>query len=283
MQRIIYFIIKYKIYFTYISLTVISLSLISLGDSGKIGGFRAVVVGSIGWFQNTFSWIPNPVALKNENQALRELNLKLSSDVTKMQHSLVENEKLRDILEFKKRLNYDYEIAEIVGRITTDMRYYVTIDKGAKHGIRTGMSVRNDAGLVGLIIATTENYSAVELITNRNVKISAKNIRSGVYGIVSWEGGNYFYLNNIPRSFDIKIGDMIVTSNFSNKYPDDIPIGEIVKFYEEKGEQFLRVLLKPSVNFSTLEQVFIIKKIQDPERNELIKKIEEKLRARRAK
>ncbi len=283
MQRIIYFIIKYKIYFTYIALTVISLSLISLGDSGKIGGFRAVVIGSIGWFQNTFSWIPNPVALKNENQALRELNLKLSSDVTKMQHSLLENEKLRDILEFKKRLNYNYEIAEIVGRITTDMRYYITIDKGAKHGIQTGMSVRNDAGLVGLVIASTDNYSAVELITNRNVKISAKNIRSGVYGIVDWEGGNYFYLNNIPRSFDIKIGDLIATSNFSNKYPDDIPIGEVVKFYEEKGEQFLRVLLKPSVNFSTLEQVFVIKKIQDPERNELVKKIEEKLRARRAK
>jgi len=283
MQRIIYFIIKYKIYFTYISLTVISLSLISLGDSGKIGGFRAVVIGSIGWFQNTFSWIPNPVALKNENQALRELNLKLSSDVTKMQHSLLENEKLRDILEFKKRLNYDYEIAEIVGRITTDMRYYITLDKGAKNGIQTGMSVRNDAGLVGLVIASTDNYSAVELITNRNVKISAKNIRSGVYGIVDWEGGNYFYLNNIPRSFDIKIGDLIATSNFSNKYPDDIPIGEVVRFYEEKGEQFLRVLLKPSVNFSTLEQVFVIKKIQDPERNELVKKIEEKLRARRAK
>jgi len=283
MQRIIYFIIKYKIYFTYIALTVISLSLISLGDSGKIGGFRAVVIGSIGWFQNTFSWIPNPVALKNENQALRELNLKLSSDVTKMQHSLLENEKLRDILEFKKRLNYDYEIAEIVGRITTDMRYYITLYKGAKNGIQTGMSVRNDAGLVGLVIATTDNYSAVELITNRNVKISAKNIRSGVYGIVDWEGGNYFYLNNIPRSFDIKIGDLIATSNFSNKYPDDIPIGEVVRFYEEKGEQFLRVLLKPSVNFSTLEQVFVIKKIQDPERNELVKKIEEKLRARRAK
>ena len=134
-----------------------------------------------------------------------------------------------------------------------------------------------------LIIATTDNYSAVELVTNRNVKISAKNIRSGVYGIVDWEGGNFFNFNNIPRSFDLKIGDLIVTSNFSNKYPDDIPIGEVVRFYEEKGEQFLNILLKPSVNFSTLEQVFVIKKIPDPERNELVKRIEEKLRARRTK
>jgi rod shape-determining protein MreC len=260
MQRIIYFIIKYKIYFTYISLTIISLSLISLGDSGKIGGFRAVVIGSIGWFQNTFSWIPNPVALKNENQALRELNLKLSSDVTKMQHSLLENEKLRDIIGFKKRMNYDYEIAEIVGRITTDMRYYVTLNKGAKNGILTGMSVRNDAGLVGLIIATTDNYSAVELVTNRNVKISAKNIRSGVYGIVDWQGGNFFNFNNIPRSFDLKIGDLIVTSNFSNKYPDDIPLGEVVRFYEEKGEQFLNILLNQVLIFLLLNR-YSIKKI----------------------
>lgn len=281
MQKLFNFITRYKIYLTYLALTVASLSLISLGDSGKIGGFRSIVIGSIGWFQSTFSWIPNPVALKNENQALRDLNLKLSSDVTKMQHSLLENERLREIIGFQKRLNYSYETAEIVGRVTTDMRYYVTINKGAKSGIETGMSVRSDAGLVGLIIAVTNNYSAVELITNRNVKISAKNLRSGIYGIVDWEGGNYFYLNNIPRSFDIKVGDLIASSNFSNKYPDDIPIGEIVKFYEEKGGQFLKVLLKPTVNFSTLEQVFVVKKIPDPERNELIKLIEEKIRARR--
>ena len=281
MQKLFNFITRYKIYLTYLALTVVSLSLISLGDSGKIGGFRSIVIGSIGWFQSTFSWIPNPVALKNENQALRDLNLKLSSDVTKMQHSLLENERLREIIGFQKRLNYSYETAEIVGRVTTDMRYYVTINKGAKSGIETGMSVRSDAGLVGLIVAVTNNYSAVELITNRNVKISAKNLRSGIYGIVDWQGGNYLNLNNIPRSVEIKVGDLIATSNFSNKYPDDIPIGEIVRFYEEKGGQFLNVLLKPTVNFSTLEQVFVVKKIPDPERIELIKLIEEKFRARR--
>lgn len=59
-------------------------------------------MGGIGWMQTAFSWIPNPLALKNENAALRELNLQLSDERAKIRQAIVENDKLRKMLEFKK-------------------------------------------------------------------------------------------------------------------------------------------------------------------------------------
>ena len=39
----------------------------NFGNTTELGGYRSIVVGGIGWMQSAFSWIPNPIALKNEN------------------------------------------------------------------------------------------------------------------------------------------------------------------------------------------------------------------------
>ncbi len=101
MQKIIDFILRYKEYLVFISLCIISLSLISLGNVNQLGGYRSFVIAFVGRMQNVFSWIPNPIAMKNENRALRELNLQLSTEVTRLQHAVFENEKLREMLQFK--------------------------------------------------------------------------------------------------------------------------------------------------------------------------------------
>ncbi len=282
MQRIIGFVEKYKEYFTFLALVVISLSLISMGNVTRIGGFRTVVIGGMGWFQNIFSFIPNPVALKSENQALRELNLQLSSEVTRMRQSVLENKNLRQMLELRKNLDKSFVISEVVGRSTIEMRNYLTLDKGRNQGIEEGMPVRNDAGLVGVIIASSGNYSLVEMLKNRDVKVAAKVQRSGYPGLIVWEGGEEFTMKDMPKSYDVKVGDLIISSDFSNKYPQGIPIGQVVKANEEKGELFFKVLVKPLVNFSTLEQVFVLKYLPNPEHNQLIKELDEKLRLRKA-
>jgi len=282
MHRIIDFVAKYKEYFTFFALIVISLSLISMGNVTRIGGFRTVVIGGMGWFQNIFSFIPNPVALKSENQALRELNLQLSSEVTRMRQALLENKNLRQMLELKKTLDKPYVISEVTGRTTMEMRNYLTLDKGYNQGIEDGMPVRTDAGLVGVVIGASGNHSLVEVIRNRDVKVSAKVQRSGYPGLIVWEGGEEFVMKDMPKSYDVKVGDIIVSSDFSNKYPPGIPLGQVVKAIEEKGELFLKVLVRPLVNFSTIEQAFVLKYLPNPEVNQLIKEMDEKLKLRKS-
>jgi rod shape-determining protein MreC len=250
-----------------------------MGDVSKIGGYRAFVVGTIGWLEEAFAWVPNPDALKTENRAVRELNLYLSSELIKSRQALTENTKLRDMLEFKQGIDYPLVSAEVVGKSTIELREYVTINKGKNENIARGMAVRTDAGLTGIVVIVEDNYSLIETLNNRQVKISAKINRNGIDGILIWGGNKYFNLQNIPKSFDVQVGDELVTSNYSRKYPPGIPIGKVIKVEDDKTTLFHKIYVEPYVSFSTLEQVFIIQYVSDPERLKLIVKMEERLKA----
>lgn len=279
MLQLLNLILKFKDYAALTLLGIISLSLISMGDVSKIGGYRAFVVGTIGWLEEAFAWVPNPDALKTENRAVRELNLYLSSELIKSRQALTENKKLRDMLDFKNSIDYPLVSAEVVGKSTIELREYITINKGKKDNIQRGMAVRTDAGLTGVVVIVEDNYTLVETLNNRQVKISAKINRNGIDGILIWSGDKYFNMQNIPKSFDVQEGDELITSNYSRKYPPGIPIGKIVRVEDDKTTLFHKIYVKPYVSFSTLEQVFIIQYISDPERLKLIVDMEERLKA----
>ena len=283
LQRFTDFILKYKEYIAFAALSIISLSLISLGGSTRAGGLRTVVVASVGWLQDAFSWLPNPGALQSENQSLRELNLQLSNDVTRMRRALLENKSLRKTLEFREKIEDPYVVAEIIGKTTIQLNKYLTIDKGKNDGLSTGMAVRNDAGLIGSIIGCSDNYSFIELIINPDVRISGKVQSSHVDGIIVWEGGNTFLMKNVPQNSGVEVDDIVITSNFSNKYPERIPIGKITSIEDDPGGIFLKVYIEPFVDFSTLEQVFVLKYLPDPELDKLIDEMDTKLKTRKEK
>lgn len=276
-QRFFQIITQSKEFITFVILAVISLTLITNGNVSQIGGFRTIIIASTGWFQDVFSWIPNPGALKSENRALRDLNLQLSAEVTRMRKSLIENETLREMLEFKDTANVPLISAEITGKSSLQLRNYVTLNKGKDADIVRGMSVRTDAGLVGSVIGVSEKYSVVELLTNRNVRVAVKILRTQLDGIMYWDGGEVFKIKNIPNTYDVQVGDVIITSNYSNKYPSNIPIGQVVETKDAPGTLFYSISVKPNVSFETMEQVFVIKQLPDPERMKLLEELEKKL------
>ncbi len=278
MQKLIDLIIKYKEYFAFLGLVLISLSLITLGDINKVGGYRTIVVATLGWMQKNILLIPNISGLKTENSTLREMNLQLSNKVMLSRLAEIENATLRKMLGLHEHSGQSYEVASVVGTVSVDMRNYLIIKKGESSGIQRLMAVRTDAGLVGIISSVSKNYSMVELITNPNVRIPALVLRSGVLGVVSWDGESGFLLRSVPKYADVKTGDTIVTSRHGLKFPPFIPIGEVVSKTEEEGELFSRIVIKPFVSFSYLEEVFVIKNVVDNELQRLIKATEESLR-----
>lgn len=278
MLQLFNIIVRFKDYVALTLLVIISLALMSMGNTSKIGGYRAFVVGSIGWLEEAFAWVPNPGALKTENRAVRELNLYLSSELIKYRRSIYENKKLREMLDFKQGVSIPLISAEVIGRSTIELREYVTINKGVKDGVSRGMAVRTDAGLAGTVVVVGDNYSLIETLNNQQVRISTKIERTGINGILVWSGFKYFNLENIPKSYDIKVGDELITSNYSNKYPPGIPIGKVVKVEEDKSTLFHKISVKSYVSFPTLEQLFVIQYVNDPERLQLIKQMEERLK-----
>ncbi len=280
LRKIMDIVLRYKVYITFAALVVISLSMISLGGSTRIGGFRTLIIGATGWVQDLFSWIPNPGALRSDNQSLRELNLQLSNDVIRMRRALLENKSLRQTLGFKQKIQDPFVIAEVTGKMTKFMKTYLTINKGRKQGVEEGMAVRTDAGLIGTVFGASDHYAFVDLITNPGTAIAGKVLTSHVDGVLVWENGNTFLMKYVPKNSGLEVGDEVITSGFSNKYPERIPIGKISKIEEDPGGINLRVYVESQVNFSTLEQVFVLKYLPDPELQKLIENMDKRLQAR---
>ncbi|HBB26066.1 MAG TPA: rod shape-determining protein MreC [Bacteroidetes bacterium] len=282
MRGFIEFVVRFKNYITLITLVVMSLSLMSIGNLSKLGGFRAVIVGSIGWIQSVFAWIPNPVALKAENTALRELNLQLAVEAARSRQATLENSTLRSMLRLPALTDYRLITADVIGKTTTQQRNYATINKGQADGIGEGMSVISDAGLVGIVIGASEHYAILQLLINRDTRVSAKVQRTRVDGIIQWEGENTLVLKNVPRTLDVQDGDRILTSNYSPRYPANIVIGIVRQSTDEPNTLFRRIVVEPAVNFSTLEQVFVVDAKVDQERVGLERVVDERLTNRTA-
>lgn len=266
MQRLLEFLYRFKEYSALCGFTFISFIMMNLGNTTELGGYRSIVVGGIGWMQSAFSWIPNPIALKNENAALRELNLQLSDERAKIRQSIIENAKLRKMLEFKKASTVPLISADIVGKTTTEARNYATVNRGEQDGVEVGMPVVTDAGLVGLVVGTSKSYSAIRLLINRESRIAGKIQRSRIDGILIWDGEDALTMKNIPKSYDVQVGDEVNTSSYSNRYPANIKIGTVMETRDDGTSLFRKILVKPAVNFLTLEQVFIMKLMPNPER-----------------
>lgn len=277
MYRIFEFLSNFKEYVTLAVLIIICFLLMSLGNAAELHGFRTIIVGGIGVAQNIFSWIPNPVALKSENKALRELNYNLSREVVRTRKALIEDDKLRSLLELRKKYPRSIISSEVVGKTSAQMRNYMTLNVGEKQKISKGMTVITDRGLVGFVLSSSDNYSLVQLIMNRDTRIAAKLERSRMDGIVVWEGGEFLLLKNVAKSQDVKVGDPILTSGYSVTYPADLVIGWVADVRDEPNSLFRRVAITPAVDFSTVEEVFVDTQLVDPERVELEKSLEKKL------
>lgn len=277
MQRILDFIIRFKEYLTLSVLIIVSFLLMSLGNAAELSGFRTVVVGGIGVAQSLFSWIPNPVALQSENKALRDLNYSLSREVARTRKAMIENDNLRALVDLKKQAQQPLIVSEVVGKIMAEMRGYLTLNKGAQQGVQAGLAVQTDRGLVGHVLATSDNYALVQMILNRDTRIAVKVERTRIDGIIVWEGGEHLLLKNVAKTQDVRAGDMIVTSGFSSMFPSGVYVGRITEVSDEPNSLFRRITVTPMVDFSTLEQVFVNTKKPTPEREELEELVAKKL------
>jgi rod shape-determining protein MreC len=272
MHRIIIFFLRFREYLILSILIITSLILIYQNNNIQLRQIRSISVQVIGFFQERFSgilkaiWIPHLLSISKENQILRESNVILSEEVSRLREATLENIRLRSLLNFKQRSNYNLISAKIVGKTLTSYRNYITLNVGLKDGLNVNMPIITDKGLVGKIVGVSEGYAIGQILRNKDFRASAIDERSRVSGIVGWEGAEYFNMNEVAKNLDIKVGDLIITSEYSSIFSPNIPIGIVSDISYDTGNLFQRIHIKSNVDFSTLEEIFIINSQPDSSR-----------------
>jgi rod shape-determining protein MreC len=256
----------FREYFLLALFLTISIALLTFNENRQIRAIRSVAVASVGTLQDALSFIPNYFDLRRENKVLRELNLTLADEVSRLREGRLENIRLRQLLALKERGAYAYVSANVVGKNLQLLRNTITLDVGEKDSIKVNMPIVSESGLVGKIIATSSHYSTGQILLNRELRVSAKVQRSRVDGIVRWDGGPTLSLQNVVKTVDVKAGDEVITSDYSSVFPAGLVIGVVSSTHENTGTLFQSVELTPSVDFTRLEEVFVITHTADSSR-----------------
>ena len=259
-------IVLFKEYFLLALYLLIALVLFAQNTNEQVRGIRTHLLGAAGFLQDTFNFIPNYFALRTENSILREQNILLSDQVNTLRESAIENIRLRGMLGFRERPAFNYVSALVVGTQIQALRNTFTINAGTDNGIRAGMPVVTDHGLVGRVVTTSGSYGIVQLLLHKDLRVSARVQRSRTNGIIRWTGGRDLRLVSVPKTSDVITGDVIITSEFSSLFPGGIRIGVVSSTHEVPGELFQEITVQPSVDFERLEEVFVVTVLPDSSR-----------------
>ncbi len=269
------FIGSIKEYLLLTLLIVVSLVLMFSNDNTQIRFLRAIAVTTVGTFQSGLSAIPKVFDLESENKYLREANIKLSNEIANLKESKLENLRLSKLLNFKSNTEIPLISAKIINKTLIQARNTITINSGRYEGIEIDMPIITDDGLVGRIISVSDNYALGQIILNKDMRISVKNQRTRVDGILIYDGAGNLTVGNVLKNSDVNPGDIFITSEYSNLYPPGIPVGTV----SETGNLdnlFKKIKLMPQVNFNLIEEVFVYKYLPSKERADLEKQFNKK-------
>jgi len=205
------------------------------------------------------------VNLKRENVALRRMVTELREENNLLREKAIASERLRNLLRFSKKIPRSMLPAQIIGIDPSSWFRTILIDKGTKHGVKRGGAVVSPEGIVGHVLQTSHHYAKVLLITDFNSSVDAVIQRSRAKGVVEGNGENLCRLKYASRTQDIQLGDKVVTSGLGGRYPKGLMIGQISKIEKKSYGLFQHAEIMLSVNFTKLEEVFVIAETQPPD------------------
>lgn len=228
--------------------------------------FSSVLIEVQGWFSSRFLGVQDFFTAPRDITSLRARNLELEAQVSQLQTQVIElqqrvseTEILAALVDFSRsNPESTYRAAAVIGRDPSPFLHYIIINRGSNDGIRRGMPVVTNQGLVGRVDAVIADAARVQLITDPassvNVYLQNADTSAVLFGSVTGD----LSLDLISPNAIVEPGDLILTSGLGGGYPSDLIIGQVVTIRTLEFELFQQATVQPAVDFSRLEIVLVI-------------------------
>lgn len=222
----------------------------------EVGAFQ-----SVGWLGGAFDRLTNG-DLAEENTQLREEVARLREEKSRLIGVLQENARLREMVGFQKR-HPEYELApaRVVGRDITPFFRVLRLKLESTEKLAPRMPVVVASGVVGQIHEVYGQYAEVIIVSDPRSRIDAVNQRNRAPGIVEGLGHERDYLARVAylnQKDEVREGDVLVTGGKDGIFPRELVIGTVNEVDNAQRGLFQEVSLEPAVDFSRLEEVFVI-------------------------
>jgi len=198
--------------------------------------------------------------LISENQRMKDQLLMQEYKLQKLSHLVAENQRLSDLLNASSIVNERVVNAQLTGESPDPFTKRVLINKGSVEGVYEGQPVLDAFGLMGQVIDVEPYASWVLLITDPQHSTPIQINRNGNRAIASGTQNrlNRLELQNISATFDVVVGDELVTSGFGGRFPVGYPVGVVSRVVHDPGEPFATITVEPTAQLGRSRNVLLV-------------------------
>ncbi|MEM9400115.1 MAG: rod shape-determining protein MreC [Verrucomicrobiota bacterium] len=204
-----------------------------------------------------------------EVEALRLENAELATQNIRLQGLTEENNRLREMLEFKKASDFKLLACRVIERNPSNWWNTIIINKGYMDSphLEEDQPVVSPRGIVGKTGKVAAYTTKVVLLVDENCKISGVTETSRARGIII---GNTHFNGGTPscritfvsRDSAFVVGERVFTTGLGGTFPPNLLIGTISESppltVEKNFGLFREGKLQPMVDLDNLEELFIV-------------------------
>lgn len=253
---------------TILFLVVVGILALALGGYFNFvsNDFNALLVNTQSWISSRFLAVQDFLTVPRDVIALRQQNLALQNDMARLQAQVVQlqqqvsqTQALAALVNFSRsNPESSYTAASVIGRDPSPFLHYIIVDKGSNDGLRRGMPVVTDQGLVGRVDAVISSAARIQLITDPasvvNIRLEKTGREAQLVGNISGD----LMLDLISQDVVIETGEVVLTSGLGGGYPTDLIVGQILSIRKQDSDLFQQATVQPIVDFAELKIVLII-------------------------
>ena len=249
---------------------LVAAGLIALALGGYLTPLSRILINPLvavqTWIATRYQAIQEIASAPQDTTQLRQRNSELEAEVASLQTQIIELQEqlsetnvLSALVEFA-RANPEnrYQAAAVIARDPSPFLQYVIINRGSDDGLRRGMPVVTQKGLIGRIAAVTAGAARVQLITDPSSTVNVRLEPSGAQAILQGQLTGEIILDMIPQGANVQAGDLVLTSGLGGGYPANILIGQVASIRSRDQDIFQRASVQAVADFSQINIVLVI-------------------------
>lgn len=158
---------------------------------------------------------------------------------------------------------FKYVPGEIISSSYSRRNNYFTLNIGSLQGVKRGMGVISDKGVVGVVHNVSKHFSVIKSCLTKDINVDMMISNSGETGFLKWNGGDprRGSMTGVSNDRSIKKWSKIVTGGKSGIFPRGIPVGMVEKTLPVEGQPIWDVTVLFAENYRTVQYVYVVKNI----------------------
>lgn len=229
-----------------------------------------VLAAPIRFVQDKTNQLTDLMQTYKQNESLKTQVAKSKDDASKLNGLESENTELKKALKLQETLtDYQTVAANVITRNPTSWNDTLVIDSGSKDGLKTGMIVMANGGVIGRVTQVNKESSKVALLSSskgieNKIPIRLGNGEESSYGLLTGYDSqqNAYIITQLTTQDKFDKDTQVYTSGLGQgESPRDLLVGTVIGEKDDKQGLNRQIYVKPASNLYDIRFVFVVERM----------------------